>query len=273
MSLCLFALHMPDGFLPPQLSLIGWLLCLGPIAWAFSRTQRVQDQSFVPQMGMLAAFVFVAQVLQFPLPGGSSAHLQGSALAAIALGAWPSMVVLTSVVVVQGLFLGDGGLLVMGWNLFNMAVAGCLVASSLYQWALRRGFHWKSAAFAATWASLQFSSILACIELALAGTSPLALTLPAMGATQSLVGLGEALVTVAALAVLRKHESHSGCHSGLGFLVIALVLAVSLVPPSLYHSSGVGWLGPLPILPIWFTIGIVYGVLLGVAQRLWRGQA
>ena len=269
MSLCLLALHMPDGFLPPQLSLVGWLLCLGPIAWAFSRTQRIQDQNFVPQMGMLAAFVFVAQVLQFPLPGGSSAHLQGSALAAIALGAWPSMVVLTSVVLVQGLFLGDGGLLVMGWNLFNMAVAGCLVASSLYQWAHRRGYHWKSAAFAATWASLQFSSILACMELALAGTSPLALTLPAMGATQSLVGLGEAFVTVAALAVLQKHKPGTGLQSGLGFLVVALVLVVSLLPPSLYHSSGVAWLGPLPILSVLLVILLVYGLLLSLTQRFW----
>lgn len=263
------ALHMPDGFLPPQLSLLGWLAALLPISWAFFVTQRIEDQQFIPRMAMLAAFVFVAQMFQFPVPGGSSAHLQGSALAAIALGAWPAVVVVTCVVAVQGLILGEGGLLVMGWNLFNMAVAGVLVGSSLYHWAIQRGYRWQSAALAASWASMQFSSLFACLELAVGGTSPLTLTLPALGLTQALVGLGEGLATVGALSVLRSQGPLEVRSSGWGWAILMWLTGLSLLPPQLYGQSPVPGLGPWPVLTMTLGVAFLFVLTLSLSHRLW----
>ncbi len=195
----LLALHIPDGFLPPGLSLVGWLLALGPLAWALRAAGRQLEDRTLPRMGLLACFVLVAQGLQVPLPGGTSAHLQGSALTALALGAAPSMVVLTTVIAIQALVLGDGGLLTMGWNLVNMAILGALSASLVFR---LQAIPYAPRVLLACFVSVQVSTLATCFELAAGGTSPLKVALW-MLAPQALVAVGEGIVTLAALRVLR----------------------------------------------------------------------
>jgi cobalt/nickel transport system permease protein len=158
-------------------------------------------------MGVTAAFIFAAQMLNFTVIGGTSGHLLGGALAAILLGPWAGMVVMTSVLAVQALVFQDGGLVALGVNVFNMAVIGVLVGGAVYQglrWLLGdRSWAAMVAGFAAAWLSVVVASLVAAVELALSGTSPWGVALPAMGLVHMLIGVGEGLITVAVLAFLR----------------------------------------------------------------------
>jgi cobalt/nickel transport system permease protein len=146
-------------------------------------------------------------MLNFTVVGGTSGHLLGGALAAILVGPWAGVLVLTSVLAVQALLFQDGGLLALGANVLNMAVLGVLIAWAVYAGMKRlsRGRAWGTAAggFAAAWLSVFLSSLVAAAELALSGAAPWAVVVPAMGAVHALIGVGEGLITVAVLAFLR----------------------------------------------------------------------
>ena len=110
-------LHIPDGFLNLVVSLTCWAITAVVLSMAVSRTNKSLGERQVPLMGIMAAFIFAAQMLNFPVAGGTSGHLLGGALAAIVLGPWAAMLVMTSVIGVQALIYQDGGLLVMGATL------------------------------------------------------------------------------------------------------------------------------------------------------------
>lgn len=200
------ALHIPDGFLTPGWCALGWVLALPFLFWAWKHTSRQLDEASVPLMGVLAAFTFVAQSLQFPIPGGTSAHLQGSALAALALGPANAILVLSVVIAVQALVFGDGGLLVMGWNLVNMAVVGGLTAWLAGAAGRRCRLPLAVWAFGAAWLSVEASTMATCFELAGSGASTLWASLPVMMGAQALVGVGEGMATVGALTLLKSRQ-------------------------------------------------------------------
>ena len=108
------ALHIPDGFLTLIVSLIFWAITLIMVGLAVSKTNKSLGEKQIPLMGVMAAFIFAAQMLNFPIAGGTSGHFLGGALAAIVLGPWAGILVMTAVVGVQALLFQDGGLLVMG---------------------------------------------------------------------------------------------------------------------------------------------------------------
>jgi cobalt/nickel transport system permease protein len=227
MSLAL-GLHIPDGFLPPPLCAVGWLLAVPAVARSLKSSSSSSElDRRVPLMGMLAAFTFVVQSLQFPVPGGTSAHLQGSALLALALGPGASLLVLSLVIAMQALIFGDGGLLVLGWNLVNMAVVGPLGACSAAWIGQKLRLQPMVWSFLAGWLSLELSTLAACLELSAAGTSPLKVSLLGMLPVQGLVGLGEGLATAAALAILRQRRQSAelGWREAVpGILVTAAML-------------------------------------------------
>jgi len=176
------------------------------VGYAVRRVNQELTERQVPLMGVTAAFIFAAQMLNFTVAGGTSGHLLGGALAAILLGPWAGMLVLTSVLAVQALLFQDGGLLALGANILNMAIVGVLVGWLAYS-ALRRLMGDRPAAslaggFVAAWLSVFVASLLAAAELAISGMSPWGLVLPAMGSVHVLIGLGEGLITVGVLAFL-----------------------------------------------------------------------
>ncbi|HSJ54949.1 MAG TPA: energy-coupling factor ABC transporter permease, partial [Anaerolineae bacterium] len=171
------------------------------------RVNKELTERQVPLMGVTAAFIFAAQMLNFTVAGGTSGHLLGGALAAILLGPWAGMLVLTSVLAVQALLFQDGGLLALGANILNMAIVGVLVGWLAYS-AVRRLLGDRPVAslaggFVAAWLSVLVASLLAAAELAVSGMSPWGLVVPAMGSVHMLIGLGEGLITVGVLAFLR----------------------------------------------------------------------
>lgn len=199
-------LHLPDGFLSPLVAGIGWVLALFVLWQALRQTGRELGPRQVPLMGVLAAFIFAAQAINFPVVAGTSGHLVGAALAAILLGPWAASLVMSSVIVLQGLLFQDGGILVMGWNLINMGVLAAFVGRAGYD-AVRRlvgeGLSGRlSGTFVGAWLSVMAGAIATAVELAASGTFPLALALPAMAGVHALIGAGEGMITLATVAFL-----------------------------------------------------------------------
>jgi cobalt/nickel transport system permease protein len=200
-------MHIPDGFVSTGTAAATWLASAGSVGYAVRRVNQELNERQVPLMGVTAAFIFAAQMMNFAVAGGTSGHLLGGALAAILLGPWAGMLVLTSVLAVQALLFQDGGLLALGANVFNMAVVGVLVGWVAYT-AFRRILGDRTRAmmvsgFAAAWLSVFVASLVAAAELAISGTSPWVVVLPAMGLVHVVIGIGEGLITVGVLAFLQ----------------------------------------------------------------------
>jgi len=198
-------MHIPDGFLSLIVSIICWAASASIISLAISKTNKVLGEKQIPLMGVMAAFIFAAQMINFPVAGGTSGHLLGGALAAIVLGPWAGMLVMTSVIAVQGLLFQDGGLVVMGANILNMGLVTAAVGYGLYRSASTQSNNIKlGVAGVAAWLSVMAGALLTSFELWLSGTSHLQVVIPAMLGVHALIGLGEALITVSALAFILR---------------------------------------------------------------------
>jgi len=199
-------MHIPDGFLNAKVFVPLDAGAAAYVALAASRVRRAFNERAVPLMAVLAAFIFAAQMINFPVAGGTSGHFCGAALAAVLLGPWAAGLILTVVLVIQALAFGDGGILALGANVFNMGIVAPWVA-----WGIYRGMRllikrdaglWIGAAVGGWFAVVAAASACA-FELAAAGTAPLNFAVPAMAGIHALIGIGEAIVTVGALAAAR----------------------------------------------------------------------
>ena len=199
-------LHAPDGFVSVPIAIAMWAVTVVVVTYAVRQTNRHLDERAVPLLGVMAAFIFAAQMFNFPVIGGTSGHLLGGVLAAVLLGPWAATLVMTAVVAVQALLFQDGGLVIMGANIFNMGIVGTLGGYALYR-ALcgllggeERGR--LPAAAVAAWIAVVAGAVAMALQLGASGVVPLELTLPAMVGVHALIGIGEALITVAALGFI-----------------------------------------------------------------------
>src|SRR5574338_1438800 len=126
-------MHIPDGFLSLAISALCWGMTVILVGIAIARTRDSLGERQVPLMGLMAAFIFAAQMINFPVAGGTAGHLLGGALAAILLGPCAGMLVMTAVIAVQALLFQDGGLLVMGANILNMGLITVAIGYGLYR--------------------------------------------------------------------------------------------------------------------------------------------
>ena len=201
------AMHIPDGFLNIPVTLVTWVLAIGLIAVALNRAQAEYKERAVPLMGVCAAFVFAAQMINFPIPGGTSGHLLGGTLAGALLGPWAGSLVMAVVFIVQGTVFQDGGLTVLGANIFNMGLIGTFLGYYLYRTirSLLGMNNWRSMAIAtgvSAWAGVVVASLICAIELALSGTIPLGVALTSMLTWHILIGIGEAVITLVAVSFI-----------------------------------------------------------------------
>ncbi|MFN2282153.1 MAG: energy-coupling factor ABC transporter permease, partial [Anaerolineales bacterium] len=198
-------MHIPDGFLTIVVSLIFWVVTIVMVGLAVSKTNRTLGEKQIPLMGVMAAFIFAAQMLNFPVAGGTSGHFLGGALAAIVLGPWAGILVMTAVVGVQALLFQDGGLLVMGANIFNMGILTAVIGFGLYRLVAGQKRPVRLAvAGVGAWVATMTAALMTSLELWLSGTSRLEIVLPAMLGVHALIGIGEGLITVAALAYIEQ---------------------------------------------------------------------
>lgn len=200
------AMHIPDNFLSLPVSLVFWIVTVACVALALRRTEQRFDDRQTPLMGVMAACIFAAQMLNFPVVGGTSGHLMGGALAAIVLGPSAGILVMTCVVALQALLFQDGGIVVMGVNILNMgvltAVVGAVVFYAIRTVAGRRPWAIVAAGFGAAWLSVVVAALATSLQLAASGTAAAQIVVPAMLGVHALIGIGEGLITAAALSFL-----------------------------------------------------------------------
>jgi cobalt/nickel transport system permease protein len=247
-------MHIPDGFLSALVSIVLWLVSVPVVGYALKRVGQDLGERQVPLMGVLAAAIFAGQMLNFTVAGGTSGHLMGAAIATILLGPWAAILVMTSVVSIQALIFQDGGLLVLGANIFNMAVIGVAVSYAVYRTvqalAGQRTWGLYVGGFLAAWTSIVVAAVGVAFELALSGTSPANLALPAMAGIHVLIGIGEGLITVGALAFLNvsrrdliragEAPAAAGGFVWVFGLLVALGLAIAS-PLASAHPDGLEW--------------------------------
>lgn len=213
-------MHIPDGYLSPGTAgvLYGAML---PVWYAASRrVRRVLSVRLLPEMALMSAFCFVIQMLNVPLPGGTTGHAVGAGLAAIVLGPWPAVVAVSTTLVIQALLFGDGGITTIGANCFNMAFVQIFVSYYLYRITsikattpAGRG----AAAAISSYVGMNAAALAAGVELGLQpllahssnGTPlyapySLAISVPAMLIGHLVAGVAEAMVAAAGVSYVQR---------------------------------------------------------------------
>ncbi|MEM3059434.1 MAG: energy-coupling factor ABC transporter permease, partial [Methanomassiliicoccales archaeon] len=167
------------------------------------------DEKTVPMMAILAAGIFVAQMLNFPIFGGTTGHLIGAALATVLVGPYAAMIIITVILIIQCFVFGDGGLTALGLNITNMAVVGTLVSWSIYK--IFPSKLEKAGVIAAAWFSVFFASFACAIELATSFAISVGaygieamISLPSMLAYHAVIGIGEGIITGTIFMYLAK---------------------------------------------------------------------
>ncbi len=265
------AMHIPDGYLSPATSLIMFLLVLPFWGLGVRKIRQTMNARSVPLISLMAAFSFVIMMFNIPLPGGTTGHAVGAALAAIILGPEVAVIAVSIALIIQAFFFGDGGILALGANCFNMAVVIPYVSSAVYQ-AITKGTETSSprrliGAALGGWLGLTAGAFFTAVEFGIQpllfsaadGTPlyapyPLSVSLPAMLIPHMLVasvveGMMTALIILylqrSNIQVLEAAGEKGGCDSGvsmgkLRWLWVGLAVLVVASPLGLL-APGTAW--------------------------------
>ena len=200
-------MHAPDGFINAPVSLGTGAVSASILAIALNKAKNELDEKAAPMAGLVAAYVFAAQMLNFPVALGTSGHLLGGALAAILIGPWTAMIAVSVVVILQALLFADGGLTALSFNVFNMGII--TVFSGWFVFILLTKFlKGRSgiviAAFIAALISVPVSAISFVFQYAIGGTGTLDVldVLVAMISVHVLIGIGEGLITALTISAV-----------------------------------------------------------------------
>ncbi len=195
-------MHIPDGFIDLKTALLTGVVSAGGLAASIYKVKQYFKGKTIAVMGVMAALVFALQMINFTIPGGTSGHLLGGALCAIMLGPFSAVIVISVVLIVQAFIFMDGGVVALGSNIFNMAIAGVFSAYLIY-WLIGRISKSKVSFYIsvaiASWSSVVIASAFAAVELGISGTYAMGITLKAMVLVHMLIGIGEAAITTAVI--------------------------------------------------------------------------
>jgi cobalt/nickel transport system permease protein len=250
-------MHIPDGFLDARTLVATAGVATVAVGIALRQVRRGFPPRRVPLIGLTAAFVFAAQMLNFPVAAGTSGHLIGAALATVLLGPAAAVVAMTAVLLLQSLMFADGGITALGANVLNLAVIAPLVAYGVYR-AVRAAAGdglqgvLLAAGFAA-WCSTVAASLACAAQLAASGVVAWGTVLAAMGGVHMVIGIGEALITMLIVAVVARARPEllaattpaaTGTQRGLAYgamlsvgLMVLLAPFASSAPDGLEHVA------------------------------------
>ena len=280
--------HIPDGFLDAKtLAVTAGLAAVG-VTTAVRLAQAQLPPRRVPLLGVTAAFVFAAQMVNFPVAGGTSGHLLGGTLAAVLLGPSGAVLVMTAVLTLQSLIFADGGVLALGANIFNMGMVSGVGGYYVYRGVRLLGAYGSVAAVpVAAWCGTVMAAIATAGELSLSGVVPWSVGVLAMAGVHMVMGVGEALITtLVVLAISRTRpeilaDEAGGLPSrGMGEtvvfgLVISLGLGMFVSPLASTWPDGLktvaatlGFLGRAVTTPLVPSLIPNY-VLPGIASPAW----
>jgi cobalt/nickel transport system permease protein len=256
-------MHIPDALLDPKVAAVTGLVGAAGLLFGLRRLEREHGERTTVLMGSMAAFVFAAQMVNFPVGFGVSGHLLGGVLASVLLGPWAAAVVIAAVLVVQCFLYGDGGLTVLGANFVNMGLIGAVGGYAIYSSIRhlipdRKGI--LIAAMVAAWFSVLLAAGALSIELGVSrNRAGFLQILTWMTLVHAAIGLGEALITglVVRFLLVRRpdlfemHDALRGESRGalgwgqtvLGGLAIALAVAVFLGPFASEQPDGLKFVG------------------------------
>lgn len=194
-------MHVPDGFINAPVSAVTGVVAAGAIAVSLKGARRELDEKTAPLAGLVAAFIFAVQMLNFPVAAGTSGHLLGGALAAILVGPYTGVLCVSVVLLMQGILFADGGLTALGVNITDMAIVTTVVAYAVFRGLVkvlprgRRSI--TAAAFVSALLSVPAAAVAFTLLYALGGTTDVSIdkVATAMVGVHILIGLGEAAIT------------------------------------------------------------------------------
>jgi len=197
-------MHIPDGFIPLWQCAIYYVILIVALYFSLNWARKNLDEKMVPLMAVLAAGIFAIMSMNMPIPFGTSGHMVGGALVAIVFCApEAAIIVFTLVLLVQGLFFGDGGITALGANVLNMGIIGGFTGLYVFK-ALRKPIGKYPAIAVASWLAIFLAAEAVAIEMWLAGTFPLIQGLAFMGLYHAFIGIIEAVLTVVVIMALEK---------------------------------------------------------------------
>ncbi|ERG95790.1 energy-coupling factor ABC transporter permease [Haloquadratum walsbyi] len=193
-------MHIPDGFLDPLVAGLFWLASAAAIGLAVRRARGELGDERTPLLGVIAAGIFAAQMLNWPIPGGTSAHFVGGAFAGILLGPSLGVLAMTAVVTIQALVFGDGGIIALGSNLFAIAVVNVVIGYGLFR--VLRDTHESGAAFIAGWAAVIASALVVALGVGFSSAFAyeVATTVTIMAGGHAILGVIEGAITAGVYA-------------------------------------------------------------------------
>jgi cobalt/nickel transport system permease protein len=199
-------MHIPDGIVSVPINLATLAIVVPSVSYAIWKTRKNLSDRFIPLTGIMAAYIFAAQMLNFPVLAGTSGHFLGAALAAIMLGPSLALIIMTLVLTIQCLGFADGGISSLSTNIFNMGIlgsfSGYLIFISIQKISPRSKRLFILSAGIASWFSVVIAAVVVSFELSLSGVTSISIILPAMTGIYSFIGIGEALITCAVLAMV-----------------------------------------------------------------------
>lgn len=201
-------MHVPDGYLNAPTSVATAVVAAAGVGLALRRSRDELDDRTAPMAGLVAAFVFAGQMINFPVAGGTSGHLLGGALAAVLVGPWTGALCISVVLLVQGLFMADGGLTALGTNITLMALVGCFTGYAVFRLVMlvlpRRASSVPVAAAVGAFVSVPTAALTFAVLFAVGGNADIAFSTVAgaMVGWHVVIGLGEAAVTALVVAAV-----------------------------------------------------------------------
>ncbi|MEX2276086.1 MAG: energy-coupling factor ABC transporter permease [Actinomycetota bacterium] len=194
-------MHIPDGFIDAGVSAGAGVAAAGGIGVCLKKTADTLEDKQAPLAGLVAAFIFAVQMLNFPVAAGTSGHLLGGVLAAVLVGPWTGAICVALVLLVQAIFFADGGISALGLNIVNMALIGALGGYAIFVGIRKVLPSNRTVVVAAAGIAAGMSVVLASIgfwvEYAIGGVgnAPLPTVFAAMAGTHALIGIGEGVIT------------------------------------------------------------------------------
>jgi cobalt/nickel transport system permease protein len=213
--------HVPDGFLDAPTSVATGLVAAGTVAIALRGARRELDERTAPLAGLTAAFVFAVQMMNFPVGAGTSGHLIGGALTAVLVGPWTAVLCMTVVLVVQAVLFADGGLTALGTNVTLMGLVAVTLGYGVFRLVVRLLPRTRTGvlagAAAGAFVSVPVAALVFVGLFAVGGVADVSVGAVAatMGGIHLLIGLGEAVITVAVLSAVlavRPDLVHGAAH-------------------------------------------------------------
>ncbi|MDQ3509955.1 MAG: energy-coupling factor ABC transporter permease [Actinomycetota bacterium] len=198
-------MHIPDGLVDPATAVVTTAVGAGLVAYALKKSKEALDDRRIPIVGLMAAFVFAAQMVTFPIAGGTSAHLLGGAMAGILLGPWLGGLAMTVVYLVQAIGFADGGITALGANViavgFLPAVGGYYLFRGLTRILPGTRMSYLGSVAVVSLATTVAASALVAVFISFGGPLPL-IAFPIMVGIHSIVGFGEALISMSVIAAV-----------------------------------------------------------------------